>query len=78
MKALSKIDKLKSLIIMKITDITTLPDNSVKLDVYTDRNIHGLYRYIEMVGSKMTLNTLGQLFHQFGSSSIINNDTATL
>ena len=40
-----------------MTDIITLLDNNGKFAVYTGENIHGIYRYIEMIGSQTTLTT---------------------
>ena len=68
MNALSKSDKLKSFIAINITDLIIFLDNKGKLDVYTGRNIHGLYTYLEMIGSPNTLTISGQLYHHFGPS----------
>ena len=78
MKALSKSDKIKSLIAPKMKDIITFLDNNKKLAVYTGVNIHGIYRYLETLGSPNKLTPSGQSSHQFGTSYSTNNDTATL
>ena len=75
-KALSKSDKIKSFITPNITDIITFRDNNGKLYVYTGEYIHGLYRYLEMVGAPTTLTTSFQ--RKFCPSYPTNNDTATL
>ena len=62
----------------KMTDLTTLLDNNGKLAVYTDRSIHGLYHYLEMIGSPTTLTTSGQLSYHFGPSYYTNTDTSNL
>ena len=59
MKAWSKIFKLKEFIATKMKDITTLIDNNVKYAVYIRGNIHGLYRYLEMIGATMELTNTG-------------------
>ena len=51
MKALSKIDKLRAFIAPKMIDIITLLDNNGKYAVYTGGYIHGICRYLEMVGA---------------------------
>ena len=61
-----------------MTDIIKFLENKGKLYVYTRVNIHVLYRYIEIIGSPKTLTTSDQRSHNFGPSSTINNDTATL
>ena len=61
-----------------MTDLTTLLDNSGKLAVYTGGNIHGLYRYPEMIGPPTTLNTSGQRSNYFGTSYSTNSDTENL
>ena len=68
MKALSKSDKLRAFIVHKMTYLITLLDNNGKYDVYTGGYIHGIYRYLEIVGDPTTLTTLGQHSHHFGPS----------
>ena len=41
-------------------------------------NIHGLYRYLEMIESPTILTTSVQRSHHFGPSYSINNDTTTI
>ena len=62
----------------KMTDLTTLLDNNGKLAVYTGRNIHGLYHYLEMIVSPTTLTTSGQRSYHFGTSYYTNTDTSNL
>ena len=78
MKALTKSEKLKAFIAPKMTDLITFLDNNGKYAVYTGGDIHGIYRYLEMIGSPTTLTTSGQRFHNFGHSYSSNNDAATL
>ena len=59
-------------------DFITLPENNGKLAVYTGRDINGIYRYLEIIGSPTVLTTSGQRSHHFGLSSSTNNDTASL
>ena len=56
-KALSKSEKLKQFIAPKITDTITFLDNNGKYAVYIGVNIHGIYRYLEIIGSPKTLTT---------------------
>ena len=44
-------------------DIFTLLDNNGKSTVYTGGNIHGIYCYLEMIGTPTTLTTSGQQSH---------------
>ena len=46
MKALSKSDKLRSFIALKMKDIIKFLDNNIKPGVYTGVDIHGIYRYL--------------------------------
>ena len=57
-----------------ITDLITFLDNNVKSTVYTGINIHGLYIYLEIIGSPTTLTPSGQKSHRLGPSSSIKND----
>ena len=78
MEALTKSDKLKAFIAPNMTDLITLLDKSGKFAIYDGGDIHGIYRYIEMVGDPTTLTTTVHLSHHFGSSSSINNYATTL
>ena len=78
MKALKKSEKLRSFIAPKMTDLLTFFDNNGKYAVYTGVDIHGIYPYLEMIGSPTTLTTSGQSSHHFVHSSSRNNDAATL
>ena len=77
-KELSNSEKLKALITPKMTDLITFLENNIKYSVYTGGNIHGLYRYLNMIVATTILTNLGQRYHHFGPSSSINNDTAAL
>ena len=57
--------------------LITFLDNSGKLAVYTGVNLHGIYRYLEILGDQKTLTTSGQSFNHFFPSSSINNNTTT-
>ena len=61
-----------------MTDFTTFLDNNRKLAIYTGKNIHGHYHYLETIGSPTTLTTSGHSSNNFGSSSSTNNYTLTL
>ena len=67
MKALTKSDKLKSFIVPKMTDLITFLDKNGKSDVCEKGDIHGIYRYLEMIGAPTTLTTSGHRYHHFGS-----------
>ena len=58
-KALSNRYKLKAFIAPKMTDIIILPENNKKWSIYTGGNIHGLYRYLKIIGAPTTLTTTG-------------------
>ena len=76
MKALSKSDKLKELIATNMIDLIKFLDNNRKSAVYTGGGNHGIYRYLEMIGSPTTLTTSVQRSHHFGTSfpsKMINN-----
>ena len=60
-----------------MTYLVTLLDNNGKSDVYTGDNIHGIYRYLEMIGDTNILSTSGQISHHFGPSYSVSNDTAS-
>ena len=55
MKALTNIEKLKEFIAPKMTYIITFIDNKGKSAVYDGVDIHGIYRYLEIIGSPTTL-----------------------
>ena len=61
-----------------MTDLITLIDNNGKYAFYTGENIHGIYRYLEIIGDPTTLTTSGKRSNNFGPSNSINNDTAYL
>ena len=65
MKEFSKRDKLKALIVPKMTYLITLLENNGKSAVYTGLNIHGLYSYLDMIGDPTKLTTSGQRYHNF-------------
>ena len=77
-KALSKRDKLRALSAPNMAYIIIFLDNSGKYDVYTGGNIHGIYRYLDIIVAPTTLNTSGQRSRHFGPSSSIKKDTASL
>ena len=78
MKALTKSEKIKAFIAPKMTYIITFLDKNGKSTVYEGGYIHGLYRYIEMIGYPTTLTTSGHGSHNFGSSLSIKSDATTL
>ena len=57
MKAFTKSEKLKAFIAPKMTDLITLIDNNGKSADYDGGDIHGIYRYLEMIGDPTTLTT---------------------
>ena len=59
-KSLSNIDKLKTLVAPKMTDLITFLENNGKYAVYTGGNINGIYHYLDMIGSPTTLTTSDQ------------------
>ena len=77
MKTLSKSDKLRALIATKMTDLITFLDNNVKSAVYIGGYIHGICRYLDIIGSPTTLTTSGQRSHHLIPSSYTNNYTAS-
>ena len=77
MKEFSNRDKLKAFISTKVTDSIIFLDNDVKLDLYTEGNIYGIYCYLEIIGYLTTLTTSGQRSQYFGPSSSTNNYKAT-
>ena len=78
MKALKKSEKHRDFIAPNMTDLINFLDNNVKSVVYTGGDIHGIYRYLEMIGAPTTLTNSGHLSHNFGPSSSSNNDSETL
>ena len=78
MKALSNSDKLRAFIDPKIIDLITFLGNNVNSTVYKGGYIHGIYRYLDMIGYPTTLTTSGQLSNNFRPYSSINNNLATL
>ena len=78
MKALPNSEKLRYLIAQNMTDIITFLDKNGKYGVYIGRDIHGIYRYLEIIESPTTLTTSGQRFHHFGPSYSSNNHAETL
>ena len=67
MKALTKSEKLKSFIAPKMTDLITFTDKNGKSAVYDGGDIHGIYRYLEMIGAPTTFTTSGRCSRHFGS-----------
>ena len=61
-----------------MTYLITFLDNNRKYAIYKGENIHGLYCYLEMIGSPNIFTNSGQRSHNFGTSSSTNNDTETL
>ena len=78
MKAVTNSEKLRAFIAPKMTDIITFLENNGKSAVYTGGDIHGIYRYLEMIGAPTTLTNSGHSSHHFGPSSSSNNDAATI
>ena len=68
MKVLSNSGKIRDFIVDKMTDIITFFDNYVTFTVYTGRDIHGIYRLLEMIGDPTTLTTLGKRSNHFSPS----------
>ena len=65
MKALVKCEKIRYYIAPKMADLITFPDDNGKSAVYTGGDIHGIYRYIDMLGAPTTLTTSGLLSRNF-------------
>ena len=74
MKELSTRDKDKALIVPNMTYLIKFLDKDGKSAVYTGGKNHGLYRYLDMIGSPTTLTTSVQRSHHSGTSSSIKND----
>ena len=49
MKAFSNSDKLRTFIATKIKDLISFLDKNVKSYAYTGEDIHGIYRYLDMI-----------------------------
>ena len=77
MKSFSKRDKLRDFIAPRMTDIITFLGNNVKSAISIGGDIHGVYRYLEMIGNSTTLTTSGQRSHHFSPSYSRKNDAAT-
>ena len=58
--------------------LITLINNNGNFSVYIGKNVHGLYWYIEIIGSPTTLSNSGQRSHMFFISPYTNIDIATL
>ena len=65
MKALTKSEKIKAFIAPKMTDLITFLDKNGKSDVYEGADIHGIYRYLDMIGAPTILTTSGHHSHHF-------------
>ena len=78
MKALAMSEKLRAFIAPKMTDLIAFLDKNGKSDVYEGGDIHGIYRYLEMIGYPTTLTASGQRSHHFCPSYSRNNYSATL
>ena len=51
MKALTKSEKLKAFMAPKMTDLITFIDTNKKYTEYNGGDIHGIYRYLEIIGA---------------------------
>ena len=78
MNALTKSEKLRAFIAPKMTYPITFLDKNGKSAVFTGGYIHGIYRYLVMIGAPTTLTNSDQRSHHFDPSSSSNNDAATL
>ena len=61
-----------------MTYIISFLDNNGKLDIYTGGGIHGLYHYLEIIGSTSNLTSSDHIYSYFGTTSSTNNDIANL
>ena len=77
MKALTNSEKLRAFIAPNMIDLITFLGKNGKYTVYTGGDIHGIYRYLEMIGAPITLTTSGHRSHHFGPSSSSNNGAET-
>ena len=66
MKALTKSEKLKAFMAPKMTDLITFIDKNGKSTAYDGEYIHGIYRYLEMIGAPTALTTLHQDLYRHG------------
>ena len=64
--------------VLPMINLITLLDKNVKSAVYTGGDIHGIYRYLEIIGSPTTLTTSDQRSHRIYPSPPINNYAANL
>ena len=78
MKALTKSEKNKAFIAPKMTDLITFIHKNGKSADYDGGDIHGIYRYLEIIGDPTIFNTSSQRSNNFGHSSSSNNDAATI
>ena len=78
MKPLSNSDKLRAFIAPNMADIIKFIDKNGKCSVYTGGYIHGIYRYLDMIGAPTTLTNSGQRSNNFSPSSSIKNDTVSV
>ena len=67
MRKFSKIYKLKAFVAPKMIDLITFLDNNRKFAVYTGRNIHRIYRYLDMLGAPTKFTPAGQSSCHFGT-----------
>ena len=63
MKTLSKIDKFRYFIAPKMTYLIIFLDNNGKYAFFTGGDIHGIYRYLEIIVDPTTLTTSVQISH---------------
>ena len=56
-------------------DIITFLDNNGKYCFSTGGYIHGIYRYLDIIGAPVALNTSVQNSYHLSDSYSINNDT---
>ena len=66
MKALTNSEKLNAFIAQKMTDLVTFIDKNGKYAAYEEGDIHGIYRYLDMIGAPTTLTTSVNRPHHFG------------
>ena len=78
MKKISNFDKIESLIVPNIIDLIIFLDKTVKSDTYTGRFIRGICFHLDIIGATPNLNSSGQIYHPFGTSTSANNCTASL
>ena len=75
-KVFSNSDKLRAFIVPKMTYLIKFLDNNAKSAVYMGGDIHGIYRYLEIIGDPTTFTTSGQRSHHFSPSPSVKNYTA--